>query len=880
MDAEEFLQLWHASFGPEAQPPEGCTNLGHHLSVQDVGTELRARETRVETLRTQLEREVRVLEWLRGLAADLERRDRDTSRPLGGGESAESTVPHPRETRERGSPSSSPPRPKSDAVYSTSVEVAVRSKEGPVPTCDNATTGTDGGRREDRLPSGEGEGGLLTRERAQGQVDKSVARAVRKRLIEQGKWWSSNLLTLEVSSHTPQISRRRSTSDTPLHLKPSRQRRGTVPTVSVHEVVRSFEKLGQERGPKVNTPEKEVSHVERHTSSESVNGVEKSSNKLEIETTQRESSQLVCNPPPVRRTKSQREEEEDKLIFKNHVVYSTHSLNRRHVTSRLAQLEEERPTSSTLKRTPSLSIEAKLAGRRRAGGWKVVEVGGQKRPLSKTPSPQHNQYNLGSGFRAEVRERTPEKTRGTAVDTVRSSGVQGKAREKRPSSGNMFKAAKEKLSRVTSSPPLRRRPSRGSRGREGAHRSSNGQVEPTSAMTPPPSSVSPGSGIQEVMVEKRVERSDSLLSEILSHRFSNGMEGSQLLESSGDHSLVASQEVPGGGAGGGDSAKVAPLTDIVPKVILRRRSERDNDPLPEAKRRSSYLEDEDCTTPKEDFSLSLSAADEAMTQGLTKAMVDASIKKPRAQRLTSDSTLQQESLEATLTPANISGSSPPNVNFRMSYMTAVHDSPHMAYTATGGLRDINQVDYMPLINETDGEMATGRLHLVSSEPNLLDLNRDLDDSMELDEATISAVMTLNDDLFGSRSGSVTSLPETLDDSQSTSTTSPFLSPAHTPAPVVNLRQLGSGAAGRRRNRRRQGNAELDDQTGSLDEMLLSERLRSPNITVSYSDSPLAHTSEEVRLDMSGSPTTPTLFSPPHHAAHLKEMEVYYMCVRA
>ena len=530
-----------------------------------------------------------------------------------------------------------------------------------------------------------------------------------------------------------------------------------------------------------------------------------------------------------------------------------------------------------------------MADRRKTGGWKVIEVSGQNR-LNYKSQAQEDKTNTSSNrldINSSSTNTSPIKTKAVSVEEIVVKEVEKEVIQEvktinRISSGmssksNMFKAAKEKLSRVTSSPPLRRRPSRGARGRSGSeggtqhHRSSNGQVE-----TP--------SSVQEVMIEKRVERSESLLSEIMSHRFSNGMEGAQLLES-GEHSLVGSQD---GGKNTGDAENNAT------KVILRRRSERDNDPLPEAKRRSSCLEDDDCATPKEDFSMSLNE-DSMRVGGVTTTSIvqSGSINPTRVQRLGSDATLRQDSLESTLTPAgNIPSVTVGNVNFRMSYMTAVHDSPQMTYTAA--VRDTNQVDYMPLIDEREGELSSpGRLPVVSSEPNLLDLDPTtmLEDSMELDEATISAV-TLNNDMFGSRSGSVTSLPENLEDSQSTSTASltetstSFLSPSHTPAPVVNLRQSsgssGSSAAARRRNRRREGNAELDDQTGaSLVEMLSSDRLRSPtNASTNMSTSPMTGVTEEVIVTMNQSPsTTPTsLFSPTHHSPHLQEGEVYIVCV--
>ncbi|CAI8047642.1 hypothetical protein GBAR_LOCUS26353, partial [Geodia barretti] len=923
MEAEEFVQLWHASFGPETQPPESCSNLGKRLTAQDVGTELRACETRVESLRTQLTRELRALELLRRLVADLERRESgggDSTRhripPEGEGSALRSraasqphrdkpahTEPGSPYTRKSASVPASPRRARPDIVFSTSVHVAVKSKDQEtVPSCDSTAErerpGTDGSTTPDEKDRRHSDGsvgerrGSAIRERAPGQAneaDKCVARAVRKRLIEQGKWWSSNLLTLQGSlqAQTPPINRRRSVSDPPVQVYGQR-RRVPVPSIKVHKVIESFEKLCQETAPKVNAAvgEKEISHVlRRHTSLETVNEREKPSvvvDKKEVGvTSQSPPERDRLGSLPVRRTRS--ESQEEKYIFpgcKNHVVYSTHSLNRRYVKSQLSQLEEEGPTSSTLKRQ-QLSIEAKLANRRRTGGWKVVEVGGQRRLLSKTPSlqqinistravcndraAQHKEhYNTENTRVTRQRSVTQSNNRGVHSGAVSEVAHERRVTPVKTQSSNMFKAAKEKLSRVTSSPPLRRRPSRGSRGR-----SSNGQVEQTSSsVSPSPVPPSGVSGVQEVMVEKRVERSESLLSEIMSHRFSNGMEGSQLLES-GEHSLLESQE-----GSGGESANVL-------KVTLRRRSERDNDPLPEAKRRSSCLEEDDCSTPKEEFSLSL--GDDSLTQGLTKGMVEAN--SLQVQRMASDSTLRQDSLEATLTPASItSGGSPTpapgNVNYRMSYMTAVHDSPQMAYASSGGgggLRDSNQVDYMPLINESEGETtASGRLALVASEPNLLERHM-LEDSMELDEATISAV-TLNNDMFGSRSGSVTSLPETLNDSQSTSTaslTEPFLSPSHTTAPVVNLRpSSGSSGAGRRRNRRREGNAELDDQTGaSLVEMLSSERLRSPNTTASSSQysttCSLSPPAEEVMVNMSGSPT---LYPPPLHGTHLKEIE--------
>ena len=958
MEAEEFVQLWHASFGPETQPPESCSSSVGKLTAQDVATELRAREARVEILKTQLKRERRALGWLRRVVAELERRtgaNDKTCRPLVAAEAEDSadTSASRRSTcdkqptqqsetcRERASPTSvRPPTPISGEVKSkhngAQVCVVLSSpRREDVESCKasskSAPVSVNSGETKDKRNSSRES---IIRERfvhrADG-TDKRVDRAVSKRLIEQGKWWSSNLLSLDSSTAQaqtpPPTPRKRCDSDPPEYERRVKSR--PIPVIKVHTVVKDFEKSSQAPAQQVQSvtvkpSEKEASHVHKSTTGctalETVNENPTTAAPVveKVKVTEergvvRPVIHLTNLPPPVQRTRSYGEAGE-KFQFpgcSNDVVYSTHSLNRRSLKSRLHQLEEEGRVSNTLKRR-SISIEAKLADRRKTGGWKVIEVSGQKKfnGSSQNQENQNRVSNRVSPNRVSSSRRSPEKAPVTGDIVVKEEETEvvreAKTLNRVAAAGmsnskpSVFKAAKEKLTRVTSSPPLRRRPSRGQRGRPGSegstqqqqhhHRSSNGQVL---------ESAGGGPAVQEVMVEKRVERSESLLSEIMSHRFSNGMEGSQLLES-GDDSLVGGGEGGGGGGGksGGEGGTGA-TAEGSNKVILRRRSERDNDPLPEAKRRSSYLEDDDCTTPKEDFSMSLNSEDSNMQHGITKTMAETastSTRESQVRRPGSDATLRQESFEATLTPA--SPSTPGNVNFRMSYTTAVHDSPQMMYTAA--VRDSNQVDYMPLIDEREGELSSsssstaaagGRLQVVSSEPNLLELDHIamlLEDSMELDEATISAV-TLNNDMFGSRSGSVTSLPENLEDSQSTSTASlnepsSFLSPLHpsgsSPA-IVNLRQSGGSSAGsaaaKRRNRRREGNAELDDQTGaSLEEMLTSGRFRSPSNASRSNSSAMSGVTEEVIVAMGQSPSaTPTpLFSPTHCSAHLQEGEVH------
>ena len=962
MEAEECVQLWHASFGPEAQPPE---TLGK-LSVQDVATKLKASETRVEALQTQLARESRVLEWLRRVAAELERRqsrEKDgvaTCRLLEGeGESvqpaslglcvceqrslaAAGQEPANRLGRESGvttvslalgrtwSPADSEGSAPGGGISRRSEgspgssEYFSAQPEGsgvtPTPEEGHSETALVGEEEPGRDHSGEKSG---VRERFVHKVDtrdKSVARAVKKRLIEQGRWWSSNLLTLECGSQLQSpVCRRRSISDpSSIH---SSQTTATSVTADHKEEVRNLERAEclESRKPdraraeegRIEPREKLSSNTVFETDRRALNEAEEkrlsTAQAEEQESTKRVEEKLVVSldKVTVRRTHSQKCTKEvegtPKVSLQKIAVRRTHSQKSggSSVTSgsqenstrssregsTLSLLEVGGGSTSTLKRRKA-SIEAKAEERRKSGGWKVVEVSGGQRKLSKNRQEQDGSAVKSNGHihKEEAPEKKSEAKLNGAAIAEEDSPKEAVNSNSRSSTDEMLKAAKEKLTRVTSSPPLRRRPSRDRdlrRAREGnSHRTSNGQLESSSSAS--------AAAVEEVMVERRVERSDSLLSEIMAHRFSNGLDGSQLLES-GEHSLVSSQE---SSSDTKSASPPAPSADTTPKVILRRRSERDADSLPEAKRRSSYLEDDDCSTPKEEYSNSLT--DENMQQGLTKSMVDAaSLGKEQLQRLGSDSTLRQESLEDTLTPSNSLPSSavlPPNVNFRMSYMTAVRESP--------------QINYMPLIDEADGgKEAEGgevgkasslpsRLQVISSEANLveMELTLGLEDSMELDEATISAV-TLNNDMFGSRSGSVTSLPETLEDTPSTSEaslTEPFSSPGHG---VVNLRQTGSsgsgGGGGRRKNRRRMGNAELDQTGASLEEMLSSEGVLSPSSNTASSRSsisPMSLASEDVSVAMSPSPsTTPSLFSPAHHPSalpHIPEVEVHvclYMC---
>lgn len=860
MEAEVFVQMWHASFG-KAQPPKWVSKL----DAQDVGNELRACETRVQALQQQLKQEEFLLEWLRRIATERPSSEGVTSdnRHLTevegerGEERVSSQSPgSPRKNRQseeetvgRGEKEKVVDTLQPPEAEKTNSNLALSRTCSPV-----ESQGSRGGRRgsADGLESqgsseyfsaqpegsskaptpetGHSETALVgeveeseqagERERVEevreDQVrkrfvhkvnsnDKRVAKAVKRRLIEQGRWWSSNLVSLDPSSrtHSP-ATRKRSVSE------PSEYHPQLTATYSPEykeldsptEEVTEGRKLTKDKGSDFKTKSlvvcssgvsSSVFETDHKAPNEADEEVLNKAGSEEKESTKESIQPVELIPPKVERANS-----EDSVP---------------------SSLEEEGSISKSGRRKSF--IETKLEERRRSGGWKVVEVSGGQKKVGKNKQEQEKASTQANGVVTQEEQ--------------------------------MLKAAKEKLSRVTSSPPLRRRPSRERekrRSREGnQHRTSNGQLE-----TPP-------AVVEEVMVERRLEKSESLLSEIMAHRFSNGLDGAQLLES-GEHSLVSSQEEeahstadsstePGNTAPQVQSTETR-AADSTPKVILRRRSEREVDPLPEAKRRSSYLEDDDCSTPKEELPTIL--CEDNLEQGLTRSMVESmTSSKPRVARLDSDSTLRQESLESTLTPMSATC----NVNYRMSYMTAVREAP--------------QISFMPHISEGGGTRGSGHATLttISSEPNLLEmeLTTHLEDSMELDDATIS-VVTLNNELFDSRSNSVSSLPETLEDVQSSSAASlseEFSSPGHQ---VVNLRSASGG--GRRKNRKRMGNAELDQTGASLEEMLSSEGVVSPNNTLSSrsSSSPVSETS----IPMSPSPSETSLNSPTH-MAHEVEVSV-------
>lgn len=155
-----------------------------------------------------------------------------------------------------------------------------------------------------------------------------------------------------------------------------------------------------------------------------------------------------------------------------------------------------------------------------------------------------------------------------------------------------------------------------------------------------------------------------------------------------------------------------------------------------------------------------------------------------------------------------------------------------------------------LLDVKENEVMNARLPPAFADPSFEDF--EYSESMEIDEATISA-LTLSNELFGSRSNSVTSLPGLYSGTESNVSTSPpdMDSPSHT-RQGVNLRHTGGA---RRRDRKRMGNAELDIIAVASDE---GSDLSPSHTVSSRSMSPTSELGSMVSLPIS--PASPREFS--------------------
>lgn len=221
---------------------------------------------------------------------------------------------------------------------------------------------------------------------------------------------------------------------------------------------------------------------------------------------------------------------------------------------------------------------------------------------------------------------------------------------------------------------------------------------------------------------------------------------------------------------------------------------------PPTKRSSAYLEDEDeCQTPKNEeeiMPLTLENVDKLLKESQVAEQMD-------SHDAVVESSLDMQDIHRTL--------------------STIKSTPNMSVRT--------------LLNVQEEEMNKRPLVTSSSEPNLLEL--ELTESMEIDEATISAI-TLGNDMFGSRSNSVTSLPGLV----SSGDESPTLDLASPTCEGVSLRRASNSR--KSANRKRMGNAELDPD---WEEMVMGSDF-SPTNTLSSLSSPSITSVEAYNLPAS------------------------------
>lgn len=331
--------------------------------------------------------------------------------------------------------------------------------------------------------------------------------------------------------------------------------------------------------------------------------------------------------------------------------------------------------------------------------------------------------------------------------------------------------------------------------------------------------------------------------------------------------------------------------------FLRKRSSTELSPVApwyKFDRRSMNIEDDECTTPKGEISMSLtpdnisdvtnnaSESSGALSnellddpeRAITKERAFIVSQRPKVERnetLTLDNAADQNrnfSIESfdkdsdptrTLTRARVLDfkQSTPNIKPTSTGFLRLDSLSEELHKALSQIRTTPEMSMATLLDLDENSEMNEKIQESYSEPSLDDL--ELFQSGEVDEATISAY-TLRNEIFGSRSNSTTSIPSLFLGPESVSSTPDIPnSPSH---PSVNLRP---SSGGKRRERKRMGNAELESiaTVGSDDGSDLS-----PAHVGRGSISPLADESSDVLSPISrpqgrifGSSEPPPLVSP-------------------
>ena len=164
------------------------------------------------------------------------------------------------------------------------------------------------------------------------------------------------------------------------------------------------------------------------------------------------------------------------------------------------------------------------------------------------------------------------------------------------------------------------------------------------------------------------------------------------------------------------------------------------------------------------------------------------------------------------------------------------------------IQNAPEMSMATLLDTEENKQMNARFQARYTDPSL----DDFEYTQGIDDATISA-LTLSNELFSSRSNSVSSLPGLYSNSESNTSISPpdTDSPSHA-RQGVNLRNTGGAKRG---NRRRMGNADLDKMTGASDE---GSDLSPSHTLSSRSMSPTSELGSLASLTMS--PSSPREFS--------------------
>ena len=747
--------LWSAQFGD--QPPEWIFRLSN-THVQDVEKEIRECEARIENLRTALSHELFLLEWLQRRACVSTNSTEsvhpehvcvnvdgiDEERQPWAESNSHSSPPIARKASQGEllnqtglSRSSESLRSRESSVYYTPLQdLGQENVNEAVEDADDISSGTTS-------PTDSVEERVLVRKRVAHRVtssDERAARAVRRRLLEQGRQYSCHLLDVPHlgSSHQP-VARKRSMSD------PSYERnRADDESALVHS----------EPPPMAPLVHKSQEHIGRQLSPiirGALNGSHEESQERKLENAVDSSRENSADSPP---------------LVTVHVTGLT-------TPEVLIELEVDLKDSEG-----RLLGEEEDSHKRESNG---IDTVANSVDVDYTSAVFEEERDVISPLQCKARQRKPRLTKGLYT-------------------ASLYCAQDDTPLLVNSSPEQ--------------------SIESIPEATPETESCTDEAATDrhDAAVPTGSEPvEDTELTPKVAHRPMQGgnSETYQVEPSEGDGELQV------------DTGEGSPKQRLV-----ERREQKELPPL--TNRNSAVLDEEECETPKGENDICLCALTQDTVQKALGEMERRTERQESTDTIGSSQETPQNSLHLALPPVIEGDLAVIKDDLEMSMMTLVD-------------------------TEENAELNFLSLPETSSEPNLSELGNSfgssLEESIEIDEATICAV-TLGNELFGSRSNSVSSLPGLLSEIQE-SMPSDFFSPSPTHR-GVNLRNTGGG---KRKDKKRMGNADLDD-SHNWEQIIIRDRSLSPSPIQTISISPTSENSSVRSFPLSPSsespPTSPTL----------------------